>query len=180
MLLEDFKVHPDVVAGPRSETPLMIAALAGHVDMIKLLVSTFQASIHKASGTHANGPTPLWHAIRSQNEAAARALLEIGGPVDNIHAAIKGGEKRLWLTADKQDSYRNPVVLLAWMNPKWYDEDTEEMFLCLEFPDGFESELFIRKGDQELVDAGDDRPLAVDAESGGEEQAGGGLAESSA
>ena len=76
-------------------------------DLPELLVSTFKASIHKASGTYANGPTPLWHAIRSQNEAAARALLELSGPVENIHAAIKGGGKRLWLTAQKEELYRS-------------------------------------------------------------------------
>ena len=169
MLFEEFHLDPNVVAGPRSETPLVVAALAGHADMIKLLVSTFKASVHKSSGTYANGPTPLWHAIRSQNEAAVRTLLELGGPVENIHAAIKGGEKRLWLMAEKQESYRSPVALLAWMNPQWYDEDNDDMFLCLEFPDGFQSDLFIRKDDQELLAAGDARPLAVDIEAGGKE-----------
>ena len=168
LLFEEFDMNPNTVTGPRLETPLVVAALAGHADMITLLVSTFKASIHKASGTHANGPTPLWHAIRSQNEAAARALLELGGPVENIHAAIKGGEKRLWLTAQKQESYRSPVVALAWMHPKWYDEDSDEMFLCLEFPDGFQGELFIRKEDRELLDAGDGRPLTIDTEDKGE------------
>jgi ankyrin repeat protein len=170
MLFEDFNLDSNVIVGPRSETPLVVAALARHADMIKLLVSTFKTSIHKASGTYANGPTPLWHAIRSQNEDAARALLELGGPAENIHAAIKGGEKRLWLMAEKQESYRSPVALLAWMDPEWYDEDSDEIFLCLEFPDGFESELWIRKDNQELLDAGDWRPLAVDTEGGGEEQ----------
>ncbi|KAM0710402.1 hypothetical protein Q7P35_002764 [Cladosporium inversicolor] len=168
MLFEDFNLDPNIVAGPRSETPLAVAALAGHADMIKLLVSTFKASIHKASGTYANGPTPLWHAIRSQNEAAARALLELGGPVENIHAAIKGGEKRLWLTAQKEESYRSPVAVLAWMNLKWYKEDSDEVFLCLEFPDGFQGELLNRKEDQELSNAGDERPPAVDTEGTGE------------
>jgi len=181
MLLEDFNMDPDIVAGPRSETPLVVAALAGHADMIRLLVSDFKASIHKASGTYANGPTPLWHAIRSQNEAAARALLELGGPFENVHAAIKGGEKRLRLTAQKQESYRSPVLLLAWMNPQWYDEDSDEMFLCLEFPDGFQGgEILSRKEDQELLDAGDGRPLAVDTESGGEVEEISGSAESPA
>jgi hypothetical protein len=72
--------------------------------------------------------------------------------------------------AEKQESYRSPVALLAWMDPEWYDEDSDEIFLCLEFPDGFESELWIRKDNQELLDAGDWRPLAVDTEGGGEEQ----------
>ena len=175
MLFEDFNLDPNIVAGPRSETPLAVAALAGHADMIKLLVSTFKASIHKASGTYANGPTPLWHAIRSQNEAAARALLKLGGPVENIHAAIKGGEKRLWLVVQKQESYRSPVLILAWMNPEWYKEDSDEVFLCLEFPDGFQGELLNRMEDQELLDAGDGRPLALDTESGGEGKKGGGF-----
>lgn len=169
MLFEEFNMDPNIVAGPQSETPLAVAALAGHADMINSLVSTFKASIHKASGPYANGPTPLWHAIRSQKEAAARALLELGGPFENVHAAIKGGEKRLWLTAQEQKSYRSPVLLLAWMNPEWYDKGSDEIFLCLEFPDGFQSgELLSRKGDQELLDAGDGRPLAVDTEGGGE------------
>ncbi|GAB7331764.1 hypothetical protein MBLNU13_g03730t1 [Cladosporium sp. NU13] len=176
LFFEEFNMDPNIVAGPRSETPLVVAAAAGHADMIKLLVSDFKASIHKASGTYANGPTPLWYAVRSQNEAAARALLDLGGPVENIHAVIKGGEKRLWLTAQKQESYRSPVVVLAWMHPKWYDEDSDEMFLCLEFPDGFQGELLIRKADQELLDAGDGRPLAVDSEV----KEGGGATEGSA
>lgn len=173
----EFNMDPNIVAGPRSETPLVVAAAAGHADMIKLLVSDFRASIHKASGTYANGPTPLWYAVRSQNEAAARALLELGGPVENIHAAIKGGEKRLWLTAQKQESYRSPVVVLAWVYPKWYDEASDEIFLCLEFPDGFQGELLIRKDDQELLDVGDERPLTVDAEGEGEVKESGGATE---
>lgn len=170
MLLEKLNLDPNMVAGPRSETPLVVAALAGHADMIKLLVSTYKASIHKASDTYANGPTPLWHAIRSQNEAAARALLELGGPFENIHAAIKGGEKRLWLTAQKEESYRSPVLLLAWMNPAWHDEDSDEIFLCLEFPDGFQGEVLNRKQDQELLDDGDERPLAAGTDSHGTNQ----------
>ena len=168
LFFEEFNMDPDIVTGPRSETPIVVAAAAGHADMIKLLVSEFKASIHKASGTYANGPTPLWYAVRSQNEAAARALLELGGPLENIHAAIKGGEKRLWLTTQKQESYRSPVVVLAWMHPSWYDEDSDEVFLCLEFPDGFQGELLIRKDDQELLDAGDGRPLTFDIEGEGE------------
>jgi ankyrin repeat protein len=168
MLFKELDMDPNIVFGPRWETPLVVAALAGHADMIKLLVSTFKASIHKASGTYANGPTPLWHAIRSQNEAAARALLELGGPVENIHAAIKGGEKRLWLTAQKEESYRSPVLLLAWMNLAWYDEDSDEVFLCLEFPDGFQGEVVNREEDQQLLDARDARPLAIDTEAEGE------------
>jgi ankyrin repeat protein len=167
ILFEEFNADPNVVAGPRSETPLIVAALAGHADMIKVLVSDFKASIQKASGTYSNGPTPLWHAIRSQNEAAARTLFEFGGPVEHVHAAIKGGEKRLWLTAQKEESYRSSVVVLAWMHPKWYDEDSDEMFLCLEFPDGFQGELLNRKEDQELLGAGDGRPLTIDTEGGG-------------
>jgi ankyrin repeat protein len=170
MLFEELDMDPNIVLGPQSETPLAIAALAGHTDMIKLLVSTFKASIHKASGTYANGPTPLWHAIRSQNEAAARALLELGGPFENIHAAIKGGEKRLWLTARKQELYRSPVLLVAWMVPEWYDEDSDDMFLCLEFPDGFQGEVLNRKQDQELLDAGDERHLAADTDNHGIDQ----------
>lgn len=166
MLFEELDMDPNIVFGPRSETPLIVAALAGHADMIKLLAFTFKASIHKASGTYANGPTPLWHAIRSQNEPAARALLELGGPFENIHAAIKGGEKRLWLMARKQELYRSPVLLVAWMVPEWY-VDSDDMFLCLEFPDGFQGEVLNRKQDQELLDAGDERPLAVDADSHG-------------
>jgi ankyrin repeat protein len=168
MFLEEFSLNPNAAIGPNHETPLAVAALAGHVEMIKLLVLSFNASIHTASGSHANGPTPLWHAIHSQNEAAARALFELGGPVENIHAAIKGGEKRLWLSAAKRESCRSPVVVMAFMNPMWYEEDSEDVFLCLEFPDGFQSELWIRKGDEELVDEGDRRPLMVDGEKGGE------------
>jgi hypothetical protein len=180
VLFEELNLDPDMVVDPQSETPLVVAALAGHAGMIKLLASILKASIHKASGTYANGPTPLWHAICSQNEAAARALLELGGPFENIHAAIKGGEKRLWLTAQKEESYRSPVLLLAWMNPAWYDEDSDEMFLCLEFPDGFQGEVLNRKGDQELLDDGDARPLAVDTEGQGELKEGRGAAEGSA
>lgn len=179
MFFEELHMDPNALFGARFETPLATAALAGDVDMIKFLVSNFNVSIHKASGAYANGPTPLWHAVRSQNEGAARALLELGGPVESIHAAIKGGEKRLWLTAEKQDAYRSPVLLVAWMNPEWYDEDNDEMFLCLEFPDGFRSDLWIRKDDQELLDAGDERPLAVEARGGDEVEGSHGIADGS-
>lgn len=161
MLLEEYHIDPNVVAGPKSETPLTVAAQAGHVELIKLLVTTFGASIHKASGAHANGPTPLWHAIRSLNEAAARTLLDHGGPVEKLHAAIEGGEKRLWLSADKDGVYRAPVTLAAWISPNWYDEDLDERFMCLEFNDGFHEEVFPRIEDDELLAAGDKRPLAT-------------------
>jgi ankyrin repeat protein len=169
MLLEEFSLNPNAAIGPNLETPLTVAALTGHVEMIKFLASSFNASIHTSSGSYANGPTPLWHAIHSQNEAAARALFELGGPVEKIHAAIKGGEKRLWLSAGKRSEYRSPVVVMAFMNPVWYDEDSEGMFLCLEFPDGFKSELWTRKGDEELA-AGDERPLMVDEGKGGQRE----------
>jgi ankyrin repeat protein len=175
MLLSEFPLNPNAAIGPNQETPLTVAALAGHVEMINLLVSSFNASIHTASGPNANGPTPLWHAITSQNEAAARALFELGGPVEKIHAAIKGGEKRLWLSAGKQSEYRCPVVVMAFMNPTWYDEDSEEAFLCLEFPDRFQSELWTRKSDEELSAEGDGRPLMVDAKEGVDEDAAGDL-----
>lgn len=169
MLLTEFSMDPNVVIGPHQDTPLTVAALAGHVEMIELLISTFDASIDKASGTYANGPTPLWHAIRSQNEAAVRSLFALGGPVELIHGLIKGGEKRLWLAAEKSGSYRSPVVVMAFMNPKWYDEDSGVRFLCLEFPDGFKSDLWIRKGDQDLLATGDDRPLMVNPKEGSRE-----------
>jgi ankyrin repeat protein len=164
MFFEEFSLSPNAAIGPNQDTPLTVAALAGHVEMINLLVSSFNASIHTASGTYANGPTPLWHAINSQNEAAARALFDLGGPVEKIHAAIKGGEKRLWLSAGKRGEYRSPVVVMAFMNPMWYEEDSEEAFLCLEFPDGFGSELWIRKEDEELVAEGGGRPSMVNEE----------------
>jgi hypothetical protein len=77
MFLQDFSIDLNVHAAPHSETPLAVAALAGHADITKLLVSDFSASIHKASGTQVNGPTPLWRAIRSRNGAALRALLAL-------------------------------------------------------------------------------------------------------
>jgi ankyrin repeat protein len=168
MLLEEFSLNPSAATGPNQETPLTVAAFAGHVEMIHLLVSAFNASTHTSSGPNANGPTPLWHAINSQNEAAARALFELGGPVEKIHAAIKGGEKKLWLSAGKLSEYRNPVVVMAFMNPMWYEEDSGEVFLCLEFPEGFGSELWIRKEDEELLAEGDGRPLMVNEEKDGQ------------
>lgn len=161
MLLEELHIDPNAIIGPRSETPLAVAAMAGHVEMIKLLVSTFGASIHKASGPYANGPTPLWHAIRSLKEGAARALLDLGGAIENMHAAIKGGERRLWLSAGKSDAYRAPVTLTAWISPDFYDDDLDVKFICLEFDDGFNSEVKPRNDDDELLAAGDERPLAI-------------------
>lgn len=164
MLLEEHHIDPNVVVGPESETPLTVAARAGHVEMIKLLVSTFGASIHQASGTYRNGPTPLWHAVRSLEEAATRTLLDLGGPIENMHAAIVGGEKRLWLSASKQDEYRAPVTMAAWISPNWYDEDLDERFVCLEFNDGFQGEVLSRQDDDDLLATGDGRPLAIKPE----------------
>jgi ankyrin repeat protein len=160
MLLSDFDLDPNAVVGrgPLFETPLTVAAMAGQVDMIKLLVSDFNADIHKSDGPLANGPTALWHAIHSQNEKAARAMLELGGPVEGIHAAVNGGEKRIWLVAKKQSSDRSPVDLVAWMNPSWEDEDNEDRFLCLEYPGGFQRPVIMRKDDETLAE-GDERPL---------------------
>lgn len=115
--------------------------------MIKFLVSSFGADIHKATGSYANGPTPLWHAVQLQKESAARALLELGGLFDAIHAVIEAGAKRLWLAAQKESAYRSPVSLLAWMNVDWEDGGNEERFLCLEFPDGFCGEVWPRRED---------------------------------
>jgi ankyrin repeat protein len=164
MLLSDFHLDPNAVVGPRFEAPLTVAAIAGQVDMIKLLVSDFNADIHKANGPLANGPTALWHAINAQNEKAARALLELKGPVEGIHAAVNGGEKRIWLVAKKQSSYRSPVDIVAWMSPSWEDEDSEDRFLCLEYPEGFQGPVMIRKDDVALAE-GDERPMGEREES---------------
>ena len=56
------------------------------------------------------------------------------------------------------------------VNPAWYDEDSDEIFLCLEFPDGFQGEVLNRKQDQELLDDGDERPLAAGTDSHGTNQ----------
>lgn len=161
MLLSEFGLDPNAVVGPKFETPLAVAAIAGRVDMIKLLVSGFEAGIHQAAGPLANGPTALWHAIYTQNEKAARALLDLEGPVERIHAAIKGGENRIWLVAEKQNSYRSPVTMLAWMTPKWEEDENEDRFLCLEYPQGFQGPVMIRQDDATLA-LGDDRPLGND------------------
>jgi ankyrin repeat protein len=143
MLLSDFDLDPNAVVGTRFETPLTVAAMAGQVDMIRLLVLDFHADIHRADGPLANGPTALWHAIRSHNEKAARALLDLEGPVDHIHTAVNGGERRIWLVAKKQSSHRSPVDIVAWMSPSWEDEDNEDRFLCLEYPHGFRGPVLI-------------------------------------
>jgi len=161
MLFSEFGLDPNVAVGPRSETPLTVAAIAGQVDMIKLLVTDFNADIHKAAGSLANGRTALWHAIYAQNEKAARALLDLEGPVERIHEAIKGGENRIWLAAEKQSSYRSPVTLLAWMTPRWEKEENEDRFLCLEYPQGFQGPVMVRKDDAKLA-LDDDRPLGSD------------------
>lgn len=160
MFLEDFNMDINSVIGSRAESPLSVAARAGHAQMIKFLVSSCGANIHKATGPYANGPTPLWYAVWLQKESAARALLELGGPFDAIHAAIEAGAKRLWLAAQKESNYRSPVSLLAWMNVEWDDEGNEERFLCLEFPDGFGGEVWPRCDDEELA-GGDGRPPMV-------------------
>jgi len=158
MLFSEFDLDPNAAIGPRFHTPLAAAAIAGRLDMIKLLVSEFNANIHKADGPLANGPTALWHAIRSQNEKAARALLELEGPVDRIHAAVNGGERRIWLVAQKQGQYRKSVSIMGWMFPEWENEGNEDRFLCLEFPGGFQGQVMIRQDDTALGE-GDDRTL---------------------
>jgi hypothetical protein len=164
MLISEFNLDPNAVLGPRSETPLAVAGITGEIDMIKLLVLEFGADIHKASGPLANGPTALWHAVHSQNERAARALLDLEGPVDRIHAAVTGGERRVWLLAQKKGSCRHVVSILGWMFPEWEEEGNEDRFLCLEFPDGFQGPVMIRKGDAALAE-GDDRPMGKEEES---------------
>lgn len=158
MFFSEFGLDPNCVIGARFETPLTVAAIAGHVDMIKLLVSDFNANIHKANGPLANGPTALWNAIRSQKEKAARALLDLEGPVEGIHEALKGGEKRIWLVAEKQSKYRSPVNVVAWMTPLWEEDENEDVFLCLEYPQGFQGPVRVREDDAALA-LGDDRPL---------------------
>ena len=164
MLISEFNLDPNALLGPRSETPLAVAAITGEIDMIKLLVLEFGADIHKASGPLANGPTALWHTVHSQNERAARTLLDLEGPVDRIHAAVTGGERRVWLLAQKKGSYRHVVSIMGWMFPEWEEEGNEDRFLCLEFPDGFRGPVMIRKGDAALAE-GDDRPMGKEEES---------------
>jgi ankyrin repeat protein len=161
MLFSEFGLDPNAVIGPRSELPLAIATIAGQVDMIKLLVSEFNANIHKADGPFANGPTALWHAVRQQNEKAARALLDLEGPVDRIHAAVTGGEKRIWLVAQQQGEYRHLVSLMGHMFPEWEEEGNDDRFLCLEFPEGLRGQVMTRVGDEALAE-GDERPLGVE------------------
>jgi hypothetical protein len=169
MLFSDFNLDPNAVIGPRFETPLTVAAKTAQTDMIKLLVSEFKADIHKGDGALANGPTALWHAVHEQNEGSARALLELEGPVDGVHAAVNGGEKRIWLVAREEQGEdrgrrrrrRWLVDVVAWMSPLWEEEGNEDRFLCLEFPQGFWGHVMIRKGHDALAE-GDGRSLEED------------------
>lgn len=153
MLLEEYGLDSNGNVGPRLETPL---AVAGSSQMIQLLVQDFGADIQKAAGPFANGPTPLWHMVQSQNEGAARALLELGGPVDCLHQAVQPGAKRLWLVAGDKSPHQ--VSLGAWMSPDWFEEDNKDQYLCLEFTEGFEGEIRPRNSNAGLA-AGDGRPV---------------------
>ena len=110
-------------------------------------------------------PLDLLTGRRAADEAIrGDPLLDLEGPVDRIHAAVTGGERRVWLLAQKKGSYRHVVSIMGWMFPEWEEEGNEDRFLCLEFPDGFQGPVMIRKDDAALAE-GDDRPLGKEEES---------------
>lgn len=161
LLITEYKADVNKASGKSLMTPLFLAARQGHAEMLKVLINEFKADIHIGSGKYANGPTPLWVAIRNQNEGAARILLQAEGPFEQLHAAVEPGIKRLFLAAATQDAYRCPVSILAWFNPAWDEDDNDESFLCLEFPDGFTGKLWSRISDEDLKDW---RPLQLPPE----------------
>lgn len=60
-------------------TPLMEAASAGHVDIVRLLIA-HHADVNAVSGS---GNTPLMYACAGGHEECVRALLESGANVED-------------------------------------------------------------------------------------------------
>lgn len=84
--------HPDTRvdhANAAGETPLMMAALRGDVDTMKLLVA-------RGAQVHRDGWTPLHYAASGPSAAAVRWLLDNGAPVD---ARAPTGSTALMLAA---------------------------------------------------------------------------------
>jgi ankyrin repeat protein len=74
-LLKSPKLDPDAL-NPAGENALMIAALKGHIDIVKTLVEKHQAEVNKA------GWAPLHYAATSGQEEITRYLLDNSAYVD--------------------------------------------------------------------------------------------------
>ncbi|SMY19269.1 unnamed protein product [Zymoseptoria tritici ST99CH_1A5] len=155
LLIDTYHGDINALHATQLVSALFIATAEGHAEMVRLLAGTYNADLHQSGGKFANGPTPLWLAIDRQDEEVARVLLSLGGPVESIDRRIELGKtKRVWVS--RSTDYRAPVKVVAEMDPGWDDEQNEERFLCLVYPEGWFERLRMRKTDAELKD---ERPL---------------------
>jgi ankyrin repeat protein len=81
---------------PGAKTALLYAAREGHLDMVRLLLSS-GANIEQAD---ANGVTPLIMAILNNQIAVGRLLIDRGA---NVNTADWYGETALWAAVDLRD-----------------------------------------------------------------------------
>ena len=81
---------------PGAKTPLLYATREGHLDVVKLLLSS-GAELEKAD---ADGVTPLLMAVLNGRLQLASFLIEQGA---NVHAADWYGETSLWAAVDIRD-----------------------------------------------------------------------------
>ncbi|SMQ45579.1 unnamed protein product [Zymoseptoria tritici ST99CH_3D7] len=155
LLIDTYHGDINALHATQLVSALFIATAEGHAEMVRLLAGTYNADLHQSGGKFANGPTPLWLAIDRQDEEVARVLLSLDGPVESIDRRIELGKtKRVWVS--RSTDYRAPVKVVAEMDPGWDDEQNEERFLCLVYPEGWFERLRMRKTDAELKD---ERPL---------------------
>ena len=156
LLLDSYEADINYLSKPHMASPLYLAVREGRTSLIRLFVEEYGANMHTASGKFANGPTPLWLAIDQQNEPIVRELLQLGGPVEYIDPEVASSTKRIYISAGRH--YRAPVKILTLMDSAWDVQGSEERFLCLEYPDGFQEELKMRRTDDELKDERELRP----------------------
>lgn len=89
LILDKYKADVDHVSYKYHATPLFGAAAQGHLKTVEALVGEYHADIHLGSGTYANGPTALHNAVKNGHKEVVRALLQNGGPVEEIGNASK-------------------------------------------------------------------------------------------
>lgn len=95
LLLERKNIDPNVIENcPNGHTPLMIAALKGHENVVRLLSGKENVNINAQNGC---GDTALWCAAESGHTAVVKLLLErLDVDVKRKNAE---GETMLWLLA---------------------------------------------------------------------------------
>ncbi|CAJ2514010.1 Uu.00g021290.m01.CDS01 [Anthostomella pinea] len=110
---------------PASCSSLYVAVAEGREEVVQYLFSEHgeQLDIHLGNGVFANGPTPLWSAVRNGHAGIIRLLLANGGPVDSYDSAKPEVEeprsKKVVITATK--TTRAPVRIIS--EAEWATEN---------------------------------------------------------